>query len=284
MKFPEFIFLKIVNYSEIRSLWILSLIYNLNMCRFNAQCNGQSQNCLCSKGHPYGAFKPCQSQCLPSPIKEQPFPTTLFQDKSELLMLLFQRQSELINALTYQSATIIQKLDQISHNLKGMAAPSQATNNCLSAKNLLQVMQVPDHEFDYFLKLENDFPNPAYKERAFQLELSLVDKEGKYVHLEESLIFKALLYSAETSPKLVEMNTIGDKIIRGTVEVEGRGKIVFRKLVVKEVSSHFRGGVFYFVICPEGNYKVKPFILPNFTVKARKANKDPTPCKKPKQE
>lgn len=41
--------------------------------------------------------------------------------------------------------------------------------------------------------------------------------------------------------------------MRGTVEADSDGYIVFKKVVVKEVSSHFRNGCFYLVIVPENN-------------------------------
>jgi hypothetical protein len=86
---------------------------------------------------------------------------------------------------------------------------------------------------------------PVYKERAFELEASIVDQSRRPVPLIEPCEFKILLFTTEVPPKVMKINTNGDKIMRGTTEISvtvNSSKVHFRKIVIKEVTSHFRNG------------------------------------------
>lgn len=58
---------------------------------------------------------------------------------------------------------------------------------------------------------------PVYKERAFQIDVKLVDMSGNTAKLTESCVFKIELYTAETQPNQIKLNTRGDKVMRGTI-------------------------------------------------------------------
>lgn len=79
-----------------------------------------------------------------------------------------------------------------------------------------------------------------------------------------------MLFSAESPPMELTKNKAGDNVMRGTTCVESMGHFTLKKIVIKEVSSHFRNGVLFLVILCRNQLNVKPLICENFRVKARK--------------
>ena len=76
--------------------------------------------------------------------------------------------------------------------------------------------------------------------------------------------------------------------MRGTIEYglsRGQSHIKFERIVIKEVTSHFRHGCFFLVVMPYSPI-IEPLILENVVIKARKRNKpkEPELCKKIKIE
>lgn len=136
----------------------------------------------------------------------------------------------------------------------------------------------------FSLELLSEAPSPAYKERSFSLLIQIVDINGNKATMIENLDFVLQLYSMENPPKLVKVNTSGDIIIKGNAEVQSNSTVVFTKIAIKEVSSHFRNGVFFLVVAPKNCRYIKPLIIENLIVKARKMNKESLPIKKSKAE
>jgi hypothetical protein len=59
----------------------------------------------------------------------------------------------------------------------------------------------------------------VYKERSFSLDVNIVDQHEKLAPLPEACDFKILLFTTEVPPKVMKVNTCGDKIMRGTTEL-----------------------------------------------------------------
>jgi hypothetical protein len=60
--------------------------------------------------------------------------------------------------------------------------------------------------------------------------------------------------------------------MRGTLDAEGDSTIVFRKVIIKEVTSHFRNGVLFLVVLAQDTNKIQPLIIDNLVIKARKVS------------
>ncbi|OMJ86955.1 hypothetical protein SteCoe_11428 [Stentor coeruleus] len=120
------------------------------------------------------------------------------------------------------------------------------------------------------LKLNGDLPRPAYKDRAFPLVLNIIDMNGKEVKLQEKVVFKVMVFTAESPVKQLLMNTSGDKAVLGSLESEGDCTIIFKRIIIKEVTSHFRNGYFFLAIKPENSNYIKPLVISDLIVKARK--------------
>eukprot|EP01017_Pseudomicrothorax_dubius_P018450 TRINITY_DN2040_c0_g1_i6.p1 TRINITY_DN2040_c0_g1~~TRINITY_DN2040_c0_g1_i6.p1 ORF type:complete len:137 (-),score=37.78 TRINITY_DN2040_c0_g1_i6:148-510(-) len=107
----------------------------------------------------------------------------------------------------------------------------------------------------------------------------------------EKIKLVASIYSSEVPPRLIENNTLGQKLLKGVVDkVMVNGHAIFDKVQIREVTSHYRNGWVFLVITPqecssssakdgqkveEGENLVracdiKPLILERLKVKAKK--------------
>lgn len=68
------------------------------------------------------------------------------------------------------------------------------------------------------------------------------------------------------------INTNGEKIATGTLDVEANSIVNFKKVIVTEVTSQYRNGSVLFVFLPQNASFIKPFVIEDFIVKSRKPN------------
>lgn len=243
------------------------------MCNFNIACASGEGTCECGKTRGFTEIiKP-----VPIPVcapNEANYLTTLFR--------IILQQNEMIKNIADQTKAVLDRLSNISENQHTSAS---VTNEEVTTSSQLQkIICGQDYDCQYSLNLISEMPNPAYKERSFSLLLQIVDKNGEKVILPESLNFKVMLFTTENPPKVMKINTSGDKVLKGTVEAQGNSTIFFRKIAIKEVTSHFRNGCFFFVVTTKDTNTIRPLIVENFVVKARKINTEALPKKKAKIE
>eukprot|EP01017_Pseudomicrothorax_dubius_P018447 TRINITY_DN2040_c0_g1_i1.p1 TRINITY_DN2040_c0_g1~~TRINITY_DN2040_c0_g1_i1.p1 ORF type:complete len:352 (-),score=57.60 TRINITY_DN2040_c0_g1_i1:148-1203(-) len=145
--------------------------------------------------------------------------------------------------------------------------------------------------FSYSLMFKPDPPEEIYKERNFKLSVGLFDSFLNPVTKHEKIKLVASIYSSEVPPRLIENNTLGQKLLKGVVDkVMVNGHAIFDKVQIREVTSHYRNGWVFLVITPqecssssakdgqkveEGENLVracdiKPLILERLKVKAKK--------------
>ncbi|OMJ83414.1 hypothetical protein SteCoe_15685 [Stentor coeruleus] len=237
------------------------------MCKLSNLCQGHDTNCDC---------KTSLYQC--EIIKPVPIPLMKCSESDfmETFIRIISQQNELIKSIAEQTKATLEKISElVNQDSIEKAQINPVTNEDITTSTtLLHTLCGENTNFSHFLHLDNDIPTPAYKERAFSLILSIQDLQGNKTILPRTVIFKVLLYTAENPPKLLSISTSGDKIMRGTLEVEGESVIFFRKIIVKEVTSHFRNGSLFFVIVPKDADYIKPLIIENFIIKARKMPND----------
>jgi hypothetical protein len=198
------------------------------------------------------------------------------------LFKLLSQQKEMIKKITEEAALTTEKINKVTTKLGLKSNQVECTSEeSTNPDQLLKLISGQTSSFSHSLSLVSEIPSPAFKEKAFSLLLQILDENGNPAILTSSTLFNVLLFTTESPPKALKTSMTGDKVIRGTTEVEGNGSVLFKKIVIKEVSSHFRGGCFYLVITSK-NSSIKPLIVPNFVVKARKLNADGTPRKKVK--
>lgn len=239
------------------------------MCNLNISCLSKDGSCQCG-----------QSKIFPEIIKPIAIPVYASNDSSYLntILRIIIQQNELIKNIAEQTKTVLDRLSTLSEVPPQSVSPN--TEEVVTASQLQKAIYSHNSDYTYSLQLLSEIPNPAYKERAFSLFLQIVNNNDEKVVLPDIRNFEILLFSTESPPKQMKTNTAGDKILKGTVEAQGNSSIFFRKIAVKEVTSHFRNGCFFFVVHAKDSPDIKPFIVENFVVKARKMNSDICPKKK----
>ncbi|OMJ75622.1 hypothetical protein SteCoe_25213 [Stentor coeruleus] len=245
------------------------------MCTFNLQCPVTDGSCKCLK-----------QIASPGVIKPIPIPAAFPNDPNMLSALyrLIVQQNEMMRNISGQIQDALVKVLQFAESnqkIENNLAPQ--TEEVTTPSSLLKFLCCDLCNHSHSLQIANEMPSPAYKERAFSVVLNIVDSNGVKVRLRQNLVFKVMLFTADSPPKLLAINTSGDKIMRGTLEAEGNSVVVFKKIIIKEVTSHFRNGSFFFVVVAKDTNFIRPFIYPEFVIKARKIYPD-CPKKKFKTE
>ena len=203
------------------------------------------------------------------------------------LFFFLNQQTQILNSIIEQNNCVLQYLSTISNALSQSSAPENVctfnSEGTSTAQSLLDYICGPNPGFQYQIKLASPFPSPAYKERPFSLECQLCDLDGTAARLPQTILFKVSLYTTESPPKLLKNNTVGDKIMKGTTQSESTGAIHFPKVTIKEVSSHFRNSRLFLAVTAEQTPGIKPLIIEDVIVKARKiSTNDGTAKKKPR--
>ncbi|OMJ80339.1 hypothetical protein SteCoe_19437 [Stentor coeruleus] len=276
------------------------------MCNFNNICYVNDGTCSCKKLSSY------QEIIKPMPVF---FSASANINPFEILFRMMAQQNEAMKLIAEQAKSILEKISSLPQGPSQSIASTSVFGDEIASSNQLQKFlygENPQHIFS--LELLSEMPNPAYKERSFSLLIQIVDANGNKTTLTENLDFaiqlftmesppKLLkantsgdkiikgnldfaiqLFTMESPPKLVKANTSGDKIIKGNAEVKSNSTVIFTKIAIKEVSSHFRNGYFFLVVAPKNCRYIKPLIIENLIVKARKMNKESLPIKKSKAE
>eukprot|EP01017_Pseudomicrothorax_dubius_P042150 TRINITY_DN683_c0_g1_i5.p1 TRINITY_DN683_c0_g1~~TRINITY_DN683_c0_g1_i5.p1 ORF type:complete len:381 (-),score=121.91 TRINITY_DN683_c0_g1_i5:156-1208(-) len=168
-----------------------------------------------------------------------------------------------------------------------------STNEVASQDNLMALLYPRPQQFSYQLVVKGEFPSLLYRERNFRFDVSLVDlRTNETVGNLNKIPLSIAIYSSEVPPKLITVNTSGNKVVKGTVESDlVGGTASFDKVQINEVTSHFRNGWVFVVIYPKMTanlssisllnpycgglfidpLRIKPLIFDKIVVKAKKA-------------
>lgn len=232
------------------------------MCIFNLQCPITDGSCKCwERNSKFEIVKP-----VPIPVSA-PNDQNLMNAVYRLIL----QQSEMMQKISLEVQDALGKIMKTTEKgLKSETGPEPQNEEATTPSSLLKFLCGDKCNHSFSLQLAIDIPHPAYKERVFSLVLNIVDINGTKANLRQNYVFKVMLYTADNPPKLLTINTSGDKIMRGTTETEGNSEVIFKKIIVNEVSSHFRNGSFFLVVTPKDADFIKPFVYPEFVIKARK--------------
>lgn len=233
------------------------------MCNFNHSCPSDDGSCNCYMNQ---YLKYCtQSQM-------EPFRGYMDIQLAQPLMSMILNQSQQIKELSSLIMMISQKLNTSqSPNSECVNIINPiVSDEIISEKNIIEYLCGSSPNFTSQLKICGDIPNPAYKDRAFPMMVRIADNLNNETKLQKRELFKIMLFTAERPLKPLTLNKCGEKVVLGMLEADGDSSILFKKIIIKEVSSHFRNGSLFLVVKPENNDHIKPLIIPNFVVKARK--------------
>ncbi|OMJ65740.1 hypothetical protein SteCoe_37693 [Stentor coeruleus] len=230
------------------------------MCISNPMCN-----------LPEG-FCNCHARILTLNQIHEPYYPTIPINNYQLMQNLYcfcMQQTEMMKKLLGHLHTIIETINENITSSYQTKMPIQE-NDIKSRQSLLDYISKVPIETAFSLELASEFPSISYKGRGFSFQLYLHDGNNKRIMLNESVKFKICLYTAENPPQLISINTNGEKIVKGNLEVEGNSIVNFKKVIVTDVTSRFRNGSVFFVVLPQNASFIKPFVVEDFVVKARK--------------
>ncbi|KAL4448811.1 hypothetical protein ABPG74_012900 [Tetrahymena malaccensis] len=218
---------------------------------------------------------------------------TELQEKSNLqaqtINLLFDEVKQLKNIVQTQKTD--QPAEVTCQPIYTQIAASNDTCSLggpISPQGLIQYLfKKKESDYKYKLILNNPLEQPLYRERNFNINVSLVDRDDNAVSNNNRIPLNISIYTSENPPKFIDTNTSGNKILKGFTEKDLQsGQITFDKIQIKEVTSHFRNGWVFIVIFPKQlNYEsgksihrkddidineIRPLIIEKVVVKAKK--------------
>lgn len=201
-----------------------------------------------------------------------------------------QEEEQIARMLMYQNSLLTQVATNSNHINNCLDRIIEKSNNISSVAPLDTVVPIineipqPDgvfhllasgKDFQYSLQLESLLTPNIYKERGFELVVSVRDKNGQQMTMLENHRFKVMVFTMDNPPKPLKLNISGKKILRGTTESNMRldGLINFSNIVINEVTSHYVNDSFYLTVACVNSTEIKPLAVSNICVKARKPSK-----------
>ncbi|CAD8192723.1 unnamed protein product [Paramecium pentaurelia] len=195
-----------------------------------------------------------------------------FLEKQKDLNIKMMRDMLQTQSLIQHNLSIgLDSLKKCIENLPNKIVPKQGLQSRITIQRQNQhqfiLSQLGHKNFISYLNLEEEIKE-IYRERMFNLSVSMRDMNGDLIEDEDCPIFLRI-YTSEKFPKEVYSNIRGKPIFKGQTQILLRGKGEFQRISITEVSSHFPSGKFLLVIFSEKQY-VKPYIIDNLIVKAKK--------------
>jgi len=177
------------------------------------------------------------------------------------------------------------KLEQMSM----MPHMVESSREIATTETLMHMLYGNKQDFQYQLIFKNELPLPLYRERNFKFSVLLTDMDGNQVKNTNRIPLTVAIYTSENPPKFVDVNTAGNKILKGMIDKDlVDGVVTFDKIQIKEVTSHFRNGWVFFAVYPKttmtlnplmagasslivSSNQVKPLVLERVVVKAKRS-------------
>ncbi|OMJ85981.1 hypothetical protein SteCoe_12619 [Stentor coeruleus] len=246
------------------------------MCIYNPLCQEKEELCNCKND-------------FASKMLSAMYPNNYYPYNSSIVLRSFiqtcQAQTETIKNIFSLTSEILDKISakpQRNVPALNMNVPNES-HSSTSRTELMNLLCEGKTNQMLSLKLEHDIPSPIYKDRFFKLEAKIVDTSGQIIELSSRILVQLLLYTKDSPPKQLILTTTGEKIMKGNTEIEGKSLFVFNKIAIQNVTSHYLSGALYLVVMPDNYNLVKPLIIEDVVVKARKMKED-FPMKKLKSE
>lgn len=190
--------------------------------------------------------------------------------------------------LLSQNRTLSAIITKNSQTIKQLEGILKCCNNAQSIPSLqvnpdfAKFNEIIDLDQNYNCKiaLTQSFSVSICKSKYFKLTAQLMVDPGTEILKSDRTNISISLYSYDVVPRLITHTMQGKSIFRGKTEailaydlVEEKHLVHF-KLQIKEVSSHFIGGLFYLALVPDKNLEskgifIKPLLIGNIKVKAK---------------
>ncbi|OMJ83418.1 hypothetical protein SteCoe_15689 [Stentor coeruleus] len=187
-----------------------------------------------------------------------------------------QAQTEAVKNLSNIASEILDKLSAKSQRNIPILNMNESDGFSVSASRteLMNLLCKGKNNQMFSFQLEYDIPSPIYKDRLFKLEAKIIDSSGQTVELSNCIFVQILLFTKDSPPKQLVLTTTGEKMIKGNTEIKGKSLFVFNKIAIQNVTSHYLSGALYLVLLPNNCDLVKPLVIEDIVVRARKMKED----------
>lgn len=187
-------------------------------------------------------------------------------------------QNRMLSAILTKNSQTIKQLEDIlkSCNSTESNPKSQVHPDFSKFSEIIDCSQ----HYNCKIALTQSFSVSICKSKYFKLTAQLVVDPGTEIIKNDRTNVSISLYSYDVVPRLITHTMQGKSIFRGKIDsilaydlIEDKHLVHF-KLQIKEVSSHFIGGLFYLALIPGKNLEskgiyIKPLIIGNVKVKAK---------------
>lgn len=184
-------------------------------------------------------------------------------------------RNETLNAnLATMKEAMMQLLKQSSEE-ETVEQPNEGT--------LLKLLDVGAGGYTWGLELAEKLPASLCKSKYFQLKVKLVPLQETNFPVEERIQLSLSIYSADKTPKPLQLTMTGDQLVKGYPESTlsyspgDKCHIAYFKIQIREVSSHFRNGWVFLIV--QAKYstmtgdslvtQIKPLVLENVVIRAK---------------
>jgi hypothetical protein len=192
-------------------------------------------------------------------------------------------QNRFLSGIISKNMQTIKQLQQILSLYD--SSKSQILENEFQNKRELSEVFDSSKDYNCKLKLWEGFPVSVCKSKYFKISAQLVADEGVELIKEDRVGVSVSLFSYDYVPKRITHTMQGRSIFRGSTtsvlafDLVEMKHLVHFKLQIREVSSHFVGGLFYLVLEPENSLEtkgvfVRPLVINNLKVKAKESRGD----------
>lgn len=225
--------------------------------------------------------EPCShSECIEfyksfaSRNSQLPPPTVL-----PMLTSVIEYQNQFLSKLLENSFKLEKTLNQLYEDSRNLSVslinPRHSDLVMQDHWDPKQAFVLHNTPLEFSLNLETAFPATIFKERGFPMTVSLRNSNNEASYLASHSRFRVYLFTMDRDPKPLTLNISGKKILRGTTESEMQpsGFVSFSNVVINEVSSHYTKESFCLVIMSVSSLEIKPIIIRNVTIKARRLTK-----------
>lgn len=188
-------------------------------------------------------------------------------------------QNRFLSGMVSKNSQIIKQLDELLSFY--YSSQSHSSQKIEIKRDLSQVFD-QEKNYNCKLKLWQSFPTSVCKSKYFKLSVQLITDEEVSILKEERVAMSVSLYSYDNVPRRLSHTMQGRNIFRGSTKsvlaydlVESKHLAHF-KLQIREVSSHFIGGLFYLVVEADDSLEnkglfIKPLVIHDLKVKAKES-------------
>lgn len=188
-------------------------------------------------------------------------------------------QNRFLSGMVSKNSQIIKQLDELLSFYD--SSQSHSSPKIEIKRDLSQVFD-QEKNYNCKLKLWQSFPTSVCKSKYFKLSVQLITDEEVSILKEERVAMSVSLYSYDNVPRRLSHTMQGRNIFRGSTRsvlaydlVESKHLAHF-KLQIREVSSHFIGGLFYLVVEADDSLEnkglfIKPLVIHDLKVKAKES-------------